>query len=86
MNTENVSVAGKSLNATNTAPKNIAPKFAPVQYVGIKAIRKLGAEPVYNMEVETYHNFSVNGGIIVHNCMDAIRYFCMTVLRREIKK
>ena len=33
-----------------------------------------GYEDVYNMEVENHHNFSVNGGFIVHNC-DAIRYF-----------
>jgi hypothetical protein len=26
------------------------------------------------MEVETHHNFSVNGGLIVHNCLDALRY------------
>lgn len=41
--------------------------------------------PVYNMEVDDHHNFSVNGGIIVHNCMDSVRYLCQTVLRREIK-
>lgn len=39
----------------------------------------MGKAPVYNMEVEEYHNFSVNGGIIVHNCMDAARYFVKTM-------
>lgn len=34
---------------------------------------------MYNMEVDEYHNFSVNGGIIVHNCMDAARYLCRTL-------
>jgi hypothetical protein len=29
---------------------------------------------VYNMEVEKYHNFSVNNGLIIHNCIDALRY------------
>jgi len=37
-------------------------------------IEYIGEEDVYNMEVETHHNFSINGGFIVHNC-DAIRYF-----------
>jgi PBSX family phage terminase large subunit len=37
-----------------------------------------GAEPVYNMEVADNHNFAVNGGLIVHNCMDAMRYFVKT--------
>lgn len=26
------------------------------------------------MEVERYHNFAVNGGLIVHNCIDSARY------------
>lgn len=26
------------------------------------------------MEVDDHHNFAVNGGFIVHNCMDALRY------------
>lgn len=42
--------------------------------VKIKSIKKVGCEPVYNMEVEKHHNFSVNGGLIVHNCLDALRY------------
>lgn len=29
---------------------------------------------VYDLEVPTYHNFAVNDGIIVHNCIDATRY------------
>ncbi|MEG0153378.1 MAG: hypothetical protein RR744_09470 [Cellulosilyticaceae bacterium] len=33
-----------------------------------------GIEDVYNMEVDTHHNFSVNGGLIIHNCIDACRY------------
>lgn len=38
------------------------------------------------MEVKSHHNFSVNGGFIVHNCMDAIRYFVYTVLRFKIEE
>lgn len=26
------------------------------------------------MEVKKHHNFAVNGGYIVHNCMDCLRY------------
>lgn len=48
-------------------------------YVPITSINPLGKQPVYNMEVDEYHNFSVNGGIIVHNCMDATRYFVRTM-------
>ncbi|EOT2968712.1 MULTISPECIES: hypothetical protein [Clostridium] len=52
----------------------------------IKSIKLLGKEDVYNMEVENHHNFSVNGGFIVHNCMDAVRYFVNTILLREESK
>lgn len=50
-----------------------------MHFAGIKEIKPLGRQPVYNMEVDEYHNFSVNGGIIVHNCMDATRYFVKTM-------
>ena len=38
-----------------------------------------GAEPVYNLEVDDNHNFAINGGLIVHNCMDSARYFVQTM-------
>ena len=50
------------------------------------AVAKIEIEPnedVYNMEVIGTHNFAVNGGVIVHNCMDDIRYFINTVLRHK---
>lgn len=50
-----------------------------ITYIPIAGIKPLGRQPVYNMEVDEYHNFSVNGGIIVHNCMDATRYFVKTM-------
>lgn len=50
-----------------------------LNYVPIASIKPIGKQPVYNMEVDEYHNFSVNGGIIVHNCMDATRYFVKTM-------
>lgn len=54
-----------------------------VQYVKIKSIREMGKADVYNMEVKCHHNFSVCGGFIVHNCMDAARYLCMTIIRKR---
>lgn len=55
--------------------------------VGIKSIRMIGTGPVYNLEVEDNHNFAVNGGLIVHNCQDAVRYFVKTkrLIRRDDK-
>ena len=34
---------------------------------------------VYNMEVDDNHNFAINGGLVVHNCMDDTRYFVKTM-------
>ena len=45
-----------------------------VEYIQVKRVRFVGKEDVYNMEVEKHHNFAVNNGLIVHNCIDAIRY------------
>lgn len=33
----------------------------------VKSIRYIGKQDTYNMDVDNYQNFSVNGGLIVHN-------------------
>jgi hypothetical protein len=43
----------------------------------IKSIKAAGNADVYNMEVEGTHDFTVNGGVIAHNCYDELRYVCM---------
>ena len=58
---------------TNTKKQNT------VHLVGVSKIEIEPNEDVYNMEVIGTHNFAVNGGVIVHNCMDAIRYFVNTM-------
>ena len=65
---------------TNTKKQNDA------YLVGVAKIEVEPNEDVYNMEVMGTHNFSVNGGVIVHNCMDDIRYFVNTVLKNKQKK
>lgn len=55
-----------------------------VKSVGVSGIRKVGVEPVYNMEVEGTHCFAANG-LIVHNCMDAARYCVNTMLRYNMR-
>ena len=45
-----------------------------VEYIPVKRVRYVGKEDVYNMEVKEHHNFAVNDGLIVHNCIDALRY------------
>lgn len=74
---ESAHLAGESSEQTNTLRQNVALEVAQttgVSFAKIKKIRRLPAEPVYNMEVEQHHNFAVNGGLIVHNCIDSLRY------------
>lgn len=40
----------------------------------VKSVTPIGRADVYNLEVEGTHCFAVNGGLVVHNCIDAIRY------------
>lgn len=65
---------------TNTKKQNA------VHLVGVAKIEIELNEDVYNMEVMGTHNFAVNGGVIVHNCMDETRYFVNTVLRHKSSK
>ena len=81
MKQECVLIAGKNLEQINTAKQNAAPGDVPVcfsqegfTFAKVKAIRHVGKQDVYNMEVRGHHNFSVNGGLIVHNSIDATRY------------
>jgi len=66
-----ISILNKSV-ARNPVP--IDSNQDCLNYAKIKSIKKIGQQNVYNMEVEDHHNFSVNGGLIVHNCIDVARY------------
>lgn len=79
MKQEFVNGAAMSLQQTNTQKREPVAEVAGISSVGIKAIRKIGKADVYNMEVEDNHNFAIEGGLIVHNCMDACRYFVKTM-------
>ena len=86
MKQEFVNGAAMSLQQTNIQRQKPAVEVAEISSVGIKAIRKIGKADVYNMEVENNHNFAVEGGLIVHNCMDSMRYFVKTTMIAVPKK
>lgn len=67
---QNLTVEDEILDITNTSARC---------FVKIASIKKSEKQDVYNMEVMGTHNFSVDGGLIVHNCMDAMRYFVETI-------
>lgn len=71
----------KNLKQINIQGTNVVPSPAQINciqgylnYGIVKSVKFVGREDVYNMEVKDHHNFSVNGGLIVHNSIDAIRY------------
>lgn len=64
----------KNLLKINTPKHRPARKNVEQNYLSIKEITYIGKMDVYNMEVKNHHNYSVSGGFIIHNCVDALRY------------
>ncbi len=64
----------KNLKLIDLNPVKPVAGIAEMPYVKIKKIIQSQNEDVYNLEADKFHNFAVNGGLIVHNCMDALRY------------
>lgn len=84
MSSEFVRAADAVSGPTNIVRKRAAPDHVQtVSAVKIRRIRRTAREPVYNMEVDEYHNFAVNGGLVVHNSIDSIRYALERVWRRK---
>ena len=79
MKKESVRCVVQNLQQINIQKQKPVLENAQIKCVGVKSIKKANPEPVYNMEVEDNHNFAVNDGLIVHNCMDDSRYFCKTM-------
>lgn len=74
-------IAGNLSQLINIERQNAVQNLVPINltqdylnFAKVKAVRYLGKQDVYNMEVKDHHNFSVNGGLVVHNSIDAIRY------------
>ena len=51
----------------------------------IAKIEKDGEEPVYCLDVFDTSNFSIEGGVIVSNCMDATRYAIDDLSKKRIE-
>ena len=53
-----------------------------ISYDYIASIKFYGVYDVYNMEVENTNNYATNG-LIIHNCMDALRYALHTHIKQQ---
>lgn len=82
MNKEYVNTAEMSSQQINThvapvAQSHVQLNCGGLKGVKLKSVRPVGFEPVYNMYVENTNCYSVNGGLILHNC-DSLRYALYT--------
>ncbi|WP_180960912.1 hypothetical protein [Aerococcus viridans] len=73
-----MNIAEKNLESINIQNQklvqNLALQNSDIKSVKVKSIKYKGKQDVYNMEVPNHHNYSVAGGFIIHNCIDATRY------------
>lgn len=70
----NVLFAARNLSRINSQKRRHVHENAEQSYLSIIEIKNIGKKDTYNMEVKSHHNYSVCGGFIIHNCMDAWRY------------
>ena len=74
---------GSANAATNHSPSISIPEPEhAAALVPVKSVQIVGVEDVYDLSVLRHHNFSVAGGLIVHNCMDAARYLIKTTINQ----
>ena len=73
----------RSLLSTDIKEPSVALETAQLNFVGIKAVREVSEEPVFNMTVEQHHNYITNDGVVVKNC-DTDRYIIYTDSLNEL--
>ncbi len=56
------------------------------QFVKVVSVREIGFHPTYNFEVHGTRNYTVHGGIVVHNCVDAAAWAVRLTLTKSAPK
>ena len=51
----------------------------------VKSVKSVGIAQVFNMTVDVFHNFMVQGNVIVKNG-DACRYFCISRVLKNVEE
>ena len=74
---ESVLTSIEDLAVTQRASKDSSRVF-----VKVVSIRQLGYQKTYNFEVSGTRNFLVEGGIVVHNCVDSLAWSIRLTLTR----
>ena len=77
------SSVARNLPPTNILKSKRAPEGAEAfSLIKIESVNRLSIQPVYNLCVEPFNNFIVNGGYVVHNS-DALAYQFQIVKERQ---
>lgn len=46
--------------------------------MAVLRVEEAGSGDVYCLAVDDLHSFALANGVIVHNCYEEVRYFCMS--------
>jgi phage terminase large subunit len=79
----NVLCVEGSLRPTSTVKPKPAQQTVAKSCATVASVVKRGVAPVYNLEVEDTHTFLIAGGLVTHNCWDAIRYGAAPMIRKQ---
>lgn len=77
----NVLYVEKNLHQINTLKSRHVASIVDQPCLTVTEIKPKGYQDVYNLEVKNDHNYTIEGGIVTHNCIDALRY----ALERSMK-
>ena len=80
---ESALFAGRNSRSTNISGPSPALVSALASGAGTRAVAVLrveeaGSGDVYCLAVDDLHSFALANGVIVHNCYEEVRYFCMS--------
>lgn len=79
---DNASLAKQNLKLTSTAKQQTVQEAVELKCL---SVRKSLNSDVYCLEVPTTHAFAIEGGIIVHNCEDGLRYLVQGLAHAKLK-
>lgn len=80
-------VVERHLRETNMPSQNVVPKNVRINCCGLTDVRTKGESycEVYDLTIEDEHEYFANG-VLVHNCIDAARYWVLGELLGKIQK
>lgn len=80
-------IAEKHSWVTNTSNQNVAPMNVRINCKELSDVKTISESycEVYDLTIEGEHEYFANG-VLVHNCIDAVRYYVLGELLGKIQK